>query len=216
MVAGSLRGADGAGVSVQAAYRANYDKIARDHIKYWRETGKNPFQEEGTLARNENATVEIAKKHMPRNAHILDAGCGMGDLLLRFPSHERCGIDMSREYVEVANQRGLNVTVGKVEKLPWPKQFFSAVFATDVLEHVLDLNRAVKEMLRVLRKGGVLVVRTPNEEVLPLDNAPYEFVHLRRFDHPTMHLLFGKIFGCEVLEVAVSEQEDVIHAVVRK
>jgi len=203
-------------MSVQSAYRANYDQIAHDHVKFWRETGRNPFQEEGTLARNENATVEIAKKHLQEDDVILDAGCGMGDLLVRFPDHERYGIDISSEYVAIARHRGLSVQKGRIEKLPWTKETFDAVFATDVLEHVLDLNRAVRELLRVLKTGGVIIARTPNEEALAYDTGAYEFVHLRRFDHPTFHLLFGKIFRCEVLEVVVSEGRDVIWAVARK
>src|SRR4029077_13859742 len=147
---------------------------------------------------------------------ILDAGCGMGDLMLRLSDYESYGIDISAEYVAIAHHRALDVRRGRIEKLPWPKEVFDAVFATDVLEHVLDLNRVVKELLRVLKKGGVIIARTPNEEALAYDTGKYEFVHLRRFDHPTFHLLFGKIFRCEVLEVVVSEGRDVIWAVARK
>ena len=203
-------------MSVQSAYKRNYDQIAHDHVKYWRETGGNPFQGASILAHNENTTVELAHKYLKLDDVLLDAGCGMGDLLLRFPEHERYGIDISDEYIAIGRKRDLNVQKGRIEKLPWLRETFDAVFATDVLEHVLDLNRAVKELLRVLKKGGVLIARTPNEEVLPLDNGGYEFVHLRRFDSPTFHLLFKKIFRCEVLEVVVSEGRDVIWAVARK
>ena len=203
-------------MSVQSAYKRNYDQIAHDHVTYWRETGGNPFQGEAILAHNENTTVELAKKYLKPGDVILDAGCGMGDLLMRFPKHERWGIDISGEYVAIARYRGLYVQQGRIEKLPWPKESFDMAFCTDVLEHVLDLNRAVKELLRVLKPGGVIIARTPNEEVLPLDNGGYEFVHLRRFDSPTFHLLFQRIFRCEVLEVVVSENRDVIWAVARK
>jgi len=205
-------------MSVQSAYRANYDRIARDHIRYWRETGKNPFQEEGTVARNENATVELVKKYLPDEFSLLDAGCAMGDLLLRLPSGKEqilYGVDMSEDYVAVARSRGLeNVQRGRIEKMPFIRNFFDMVVCTDVLELVLDLNAAVRELVAVLRPGGVIIARTPNEEALAYDTTPYEFVHLRRFDHPTFHLLFGKIFGLEVLEVVVAG--DVIHAVARK
>jgi ubiquinone/menaquinone biosynthesis C-methylase UbiE len=203
-------------MSVQSLYQRNYDQIAHDHVSYWRETGENPFQGAAILAHNENATVELAHKYLKPGDVLLDAGCGMGDLLVRFPEHERYGIDISAEYIAIGRKRGLNVQKGRIEKLPWPKETFDAVFATDVLEHVLDLNRVVRELLRVLKPGGVFIARTPNEEILPLDNGAYEFVHLRRFDVPTFHLLFGKIFRCEVLEVVVSEGRDVIWAVARK
>jgi len=204
-------------MTIAQAYRANYDQIARDHIAYWRETGRNPFQDEGTLQRNENETVELIKKYLPEEHLLLDAGCGMGDLLMRFPEGREqihYGVDMSKDYVEVAHERGLKVYEARIEKMPFIRNVFDVVVCTDVLEHVLDLNAAVKELLRVLKPGGVLIVRTPNEEALRVNDEPYEFVHLRRFDEPTFRLLFGKIFGCEVLEVVA--HGDVIHAVAGK
>ena len=201
-------------MTLQSRYQRNYDQIAHDHVSYWRERGGNPFQAESILAHNENTTVELARRYVTADDVILDAGCGMGDLMLRFPDHSIWGIDISSEYLAIAQQRGLNVRKARVEKIPWARDTFDAVFATDILEHVLDLNRAVREILRVLKPTGVLIVRTPNEEALAYDTTPYEFVHLRRFDRPTFYLLFQKIFGCEVLEMV--EEKDVIHVAVRK
>ena len=203
-------------MSVQSRYARNYDQIAHDHVSHWRETGGNPFQGAEHVQANEDATVELAKRYVTPDSLILDAGCGMGDLMLRLKllHYEVQGIDMAEEYIAIARHRGLNAQRGRVEKLPWPKETFDAVFATDILEHVLDLNRVVKELLRVLKPGGIIIARTPNEEPLTEDNGRYEFVHLRRFDRPTFYLLFQRIFDCEVLEIAVSG--DIIHAVARK
>lgn len=201
-------------MSVLSRYRRNYDQIARDHVSHWRKTGLNPFQGAEHVTANEDATVELANKYLAPDSMILDAGCGMGDLMLRFPDHIIWGIDISADYLQVARERRLNVVEGRIEKLPRSWGNFDMVLCTDVLEHVLDLNRAVRELLRILKPGGILIARTPNEEPLTIDNGAYEFVHLRRFDRPTFYLLFEKIFDCEVLEVVVTG--DVIHAVARK
>ncbi len=200
-------------MSVLSRYQRNYDQIAHDHVRYWRETGNNPFQEEGILRHNEASTVHYINVYAPRG-YWLDAGCGMGDLLMQFPNRERAGVDISAEYLEIAEQRGLQVFNCPVEEMKLPSNCFDLVTATDILEHVLDLNAAVKELLRVLRPGGVLIVRTPNEEELRINSDPYEYVHLRRFDFSTFYLLFKKVFGCEVLDIPVDG--DIIHAVVRK
>lgn len=198
-------------------YKQNYDRIAQDHIRYWRETGRNPFQEQGTLERNENSTFELVKQYLRPGDLILDAGCGMGDMLVRIrkmQDYNAIGIDISADYVAIAQERGLHADVCAIEKTPFPKGIFGMVICTDVLEHVLDLNKAVRELLRVLRPGGHLIVRTPNEENLCFNTDPYEFAHLRRFDETSFQLLFRKVFGCEILEAPVSGE--VINVVVRK
>jgi len=195
-------------------YTRNYDRIAKDHIRHWRLTGRNPFQAESAMAHNEADTLLMIQRHVKPGDRILDAGCGMGDLLLHLKNYEAIGVDLSKDYIEIAKERGLNVTVGRIEKMPYPRGWFDMVVCTDVLEHVLDLNKAVRELLRVLRPGGTLIVRTPNREDLSFDTEPYEYVHLRRFDHPTLHLLFRKIFPCEILETV--DDTEVIHVAVRK
>lgn len=203
-------------MSVTTAYRANYDAIARDHIAHWRATGQNPFQPHWQVKANEDATVQLIERYSKPKQRMLDAGCGMGDLLERCPGLIRNGIDISADYLEVAKERGLNVTQGRLEKMPYEAAAFDLVVCTDVLEHVFDLNRVVRELLRVLKAGGVLIVRTPDSEDLTdyMTYSTYEFVHVRRFDRPSLYLLFHKIFGCEVEEI--SENGDIIHAVVRK
>ncbi len=200
-------------MTIRTDYLENYDRIAQDHVRYWRETGGNPFQGESVRLHNEATTLEMIRRHLQPGDVILDAGCGMGDLMLQLPG-DVIGLDISTDYLKVAAERGLTVVLGVIEQLPWPDGTFDMVIATDILEHVLDLNTAVKELLRVLKRGGTLVVRTPNEEVLSLAVVPYEFVHLRRFDVATFQLLFTRIFRCEVLECEVAGQE--INVAIRK
>jgi ubiquinone/menaquinone biosynthesis C-methylase UbiE len=200
-------------MTVAQRYRSNYDRIALDHVEHWRQYGRNPFQDEHFLRSNEKATVHLINAYAP-GGKMLDAGCGMGDLLMCFPDRERHGVDISKPYLDVARERGLDVTRCTIEKMPFPARTFDLVTATDILEHVLDLNAAVRELLRVLKRGGILIARTPNEEELGIDEVPYEFMHLRRFDEPTMHLLFARVFGCEVLHLEADGET--LHAVVRK
>ena len=79
-------------------YRANYDQIARDHIDHWREHGANPFQDPALLKANEDATVALIEQYSP-TATGLDVGCGMGDLLLRFPTASAWGWTIFRDYL---------------------------------------------------------------------------------------------------------------------
>ena len=67
----------------------------------------------------------------------------------------------------------------------------------DVLEHVIDLHRCCKQIVRILKPGGILIVRVPHLENLDAylsKDLPYEFIHLRSFSVAALRLLFDKIY----------------------
>lgn len=189
---------------MRADYLANYDQIAADHVAHWRLTGENPWQPPEHVEAVLADTLNLIVRYTQPGDRVLDVGCGMGDLLGAVDRRFGYGIDLAGEYVEIARARGLNVIRGTAEALPFGDGWFDAVVATDLLEHVLDLNAVLAECLRVLRTGGHLIIRSPNEEDLSVYlDAPYRFVHLRRFDEAGLRLLLDRVFGCDVVECRV-------------
>jgi ubiquinone/menaquinone biosynthesis C-methylase UbiE len=127
----------------------------------------------------------------------------MGDLLMRVSDRDLHGCDFNADYLEVAAERGVKTTLCDLEAMPYPDDAFVLVVTTDVLEHVLDLNKVIAEMKRVLKPGGVLIIRSPDSEDLSgylEPDYPYRYVHLRRFDEPSFRLLLDRVFDMEVLE----------------
>ena len=96
---------------------------------------------------------------------ILDVGCGTGAILERLGNPERnIGIDLAPEAISFCRQRGLeNVRQGDICALPFTDASFDAVICSSVLYHewVVDVDRAVREMRRVLRPHGVLLINVP-------------------------------------------------------
>ena len=96
---------------------------------------------------------------------ILDAGCGTGAILQRLGNPEKnVGIDLAPEAIEFCRQRGLtNVRQGNINALPFDDASFDAIISSSVIYHdwVPDVARAVGEMRRVLRPGGVLIANVP-------------------------------------------------------
>jgi 2-polyprenyl-3-methyl-5-hydroxy-6-metoxy-1,4-benzoquinol methylase len=195
-------------------YVENYQRIATVHVDHWRQTGRNPFQDPTVLKQNENATVRLVRKHAKPRGYLLDAGCGMGNLMLRFPKMHVSGVEIASAYLEVAAERKLAVENAFLESLPWEPEVFDTVVCTDVLEHVLDVNVVVRELLRVLCPGGMIVARVPDMEPVAWSGQAYEFVHLRIFDEGTLRLLFGLIFDMDVVECG--HDGNTIHIVARK
>jgi SAM-dependent methyltransferase len=98
-----------------------------------------------------------------RPPDLLEVGCGWGELAARMAVELECrvvAIDQSPRMVELARQRGVDARVGDVQELDFPQGAFDAVVAAWMLYHVPDLHRALRECVRVLRPGGVLVAVT--------------------------------------------------------
>lgn len=94
---------------------------------------------------------------------ILDVGCGTGinfSLLSRFG--ETISTDESEDALKFSKNRGLTRIVrSDIEFLPFKSSTFDIITALDVLEHIDDDLEAMAELLRVIKKDGVLLITVP-------------------------------------------------------
>ena len=106
--------------------------------------------------------------HLTQHALILDIGCGPGtitaDLADRVPRGRVTGIDAAPDIIEQARAltrgRGnLDFAAGDVYALDYPAGAFDVVHAHQVLQHLGDPVKALREMRRVTRPGGLIAVR---------------------------------------------------------
>lgn len=97
---------------------------------------------------------------------ILEVGCSVGMFL---GLGDRVGLDPDREAVAIARKRGFKAEVGSVLDIPFPDDSFDGVECREVLEHVFEPGKAVRECLRVLRPGGKLFIEVPNIRVRRFD-----------------------------------------------
>ena len=179
-------------------YVENYDRISSDHIASIERGSGNPFIDSNVWTQIERNTLEQGKQYVQPGMTVLDVGVGTGRLLSHFPEARRYGIDVSINYVERLVDSGAKVAVGNLEELPYVDGAFDVVFCTDVLEHVENLLLAAKELIRVTKPGGVLIIRVPYREDLSQylqGDYPYRFAHLRNFDEHGLRLLFERQLG---------------------
>jgi SAM-dependent methyltransferase len=111
---------------------------------------------------------------------LLDAGCGTGENLLHLARRGKAvGVDLSEEALRFCRTRGVVSVRGSVLSVPFLSERFDVVTSFDVIYHrwVGDDRAAVREMARVLKPGGLLLVRVP--ALKALWGAHDEAVHSR-------------------------------------
>lgn len=149
--------------------------------------------------------VEKASRFVPKCNRLLDVGCGTGIIsyFIKSKVKEIYGIDSYKEDLDRAKKRGLitKIVDFNTEKFPFREGSFNTVTCLDVIEHVLDPRVLLKEIYRVLKKDGVLIISTPNirftnhiydlviKGVFPktsLDQSLYDGGHVHFFTYKDM------------------------------
>ncbi len=146
---------------------------------------QNIFQHETThfvYVATHEIILAFLKKYLPaspelqrgeparRGLKLLDAGCGTGGLTQKLKAFGTVwGLDVSPQALDFAKRRGIRHLVrGVVTKLPFPNQTFDVLICVDVLYHASIKSDmiALKEFFRVLKPGGIAVVKVPAHEFL--------------------------------------------------
>ncbi len=126
---------------------------------------------------------------------VLDVGCGKGRfarvLQERNPDAEVWGLDISEEMLRHV-PAGIHTRAGSMTELPFADSTFDCAYATESLEHAVDIARAVDEMCRVVKPGGKLLIIDKNAEQWGrLDTPHWE----RWFARTELEALLGRHCG---------------------
>ncbi len=119
---------------------------------------------------------ELARLRVPLGKEALDVGCGAGNFMAKLAARRLyvTGVDISDRYVSLITERMgahplfCGAVCIKDAGLPFASSSFDIVFMLDVIEHLLEDERTVLigGLHRALKKGGHLIVTTPNDESL--------------------------------------------------
>lgn len=111
------------------------------------------------------------------DARVLDVGCGRGVgvqiLLDQFGAGQVYGVDLDPQQIRRARRRfaeksesRVALAVGRVEELPFPDEYFDAVFDFGMLHHVVDWQAGVTEIRRVLKPSGLFFFEEVTRDAL--------------------------------------------------
>jgi len=96
-------------------------------------------------------------RHM--HGQVLDVGCGIGDFLIHRPG--TVGVDINPANVEWCRHQGLDSHLMALDILPFSDSNFDNAILDNVLEHLVLPTLLLREIHRVLRPNGTLVVGVP-------------------------------------------------------
>ena len=111
--------------------------------------------------------VKLIREHLGPLAgrRVLDVGCGKGRfarvLKDEQPDAEIWGLDISEEMLRYVPE-GIRTRAGSMTELPFENEFFDGAYATESLEHAVEIGRAVSEICRVVKPGGRIAIIDKN------------------------------------------------------
>ncbi|TSC59867.1 MAG: Methyltransferase type 12 [Parcubacteria group bacterium LiPW_15] len=135
---------------------------------------------------------------IPRGSGIsvLDFGCGKGEIIGEMrklnPGAKYFGADVSEAAIDFASGKYAGVDFVKIEdggQLPFADNSFDFIFTSEVIEHVYDTENAFREMARVLKPGGELLLTCPYHGFIKNLNLVL-FGFDRHFDPTGPHVRF--------------------------
>lgn len=99
-------------------------------------------------------------------AVLLDAGCGTGKIAKKLADKgfQVYGVDFSPDIISLAKQYAphVNFQTSFLYKLPFSSHMFDTIVCLGLFQTVGNMNQALQEISRVLKPGGILIVRAPN------------------------------------------------------
>jgi SAM-dependent methyltransferase len=136
---------------------------------------------------------EVTISHINHEQRILDIGCGEGitleRLIRRLPDRHIIGLDLLAENVAICKNHGLPVVQGDAYHLAFADGSLDCCLFMEVIEHLDQPERALAEIHRVLKTGGLLLIVFPNDlmwvvarlATLKIKEAFYDPGHVRRW-----------------------------------
>lgn len=100
--------------------------------------------------------------NLPKGARVLDAPCGSGALTVALAQQgfSATGADLEADAAALLGPSFTHANLNSA--LPWPNEHFDAVFCTEGIEHLENHFLFLREIRRILRPGGCLILTTPN------------------------------------------------------
>jgi ubiquinone/menaquinone biosynthesis C-methylase UbiE len=159
---------------LRARIRASFDEAAQDEEHFPSTIDPRIYH------------IKLLREHLGdlRGKRVLDVGCGKGRfarvLHEQEPAAEIWGLDISEAMLRFVPE-AIHTRAGSMTELPFDDAWFDAAYATESLEHAVEIGKAVAEICRVVKPGGRIAIIDKNAEQWgKLDTPEWEKWFTRR------------------------------------
>lgn len=165
--------------------------------EFFNENDFEVMESGGDLRRRCRAEVLTAAawSHMPQDAKVLDVGCGTGDNL-RYILRDQAvffGLEYALSTAQIARNildGRADIRVGSATAIPFGEGEFDLVLCIEVLEHIDKDDEACREIARVLKPGGTLILSLPYRHWFP--SYFRSMGHFRHYTRSDVELLLRR------------------------
>ena len=162
-----------------------------------------------------HACAYVQASRLAAGKRVLDLGCniGYGSEILNQSASQVVGVDVSEKAIEAARYRyrelGIDFQHIDGEKLPFDDNCFDLIVSFEVIEHIVNYDKYLGELKRVLSPTGVALLSTPNSLLrLYPGMKPWNRFHVREFDSVELASLL-KGFFAEVNVLGLFAHEEI-------
>jgi SAM-dependent methyltransferase len=134
--------------------------MSKSHINYF-------LIKQAEKSETECRRLELALLENNPHAQIIDLGCAEGAFTLKIAEAAKtkniCAVEI--EYLNIGKARGLGIDARQGDlnqRLPFDDKSFDIAVASHVIEHLNDTDTFLREVSRVLKPNGYLIIATPN------------------------------------------------------
>lgn len=162
------------------------------------------------------AKVAAIEQIVEPSESVVDIGCGNGSILreLRDRGYMKLhGLEQSAYAVKRLTAEGIPMSQGNLLSMPFHEAQFDVAIASEVLEHVIRRDRFCKELSRIVRPSGRIMIFVPNDRLGPISEPE----HVIKYDARSLRIFLERHWAVESVGTVVEDHNgaDSLFAVCR-
>jgi ubiquinone/menaquinone biosynthesis C-methylase UbiE len=146
------------------------------------------------------ARYNFVKKFV-RDKVVLDLGCGIGDGTHELSKYAKkvVGVELDKERLKCAFNNFINTNISYLImdgcSLGFADNVFDVVASLEVIEHLVKQDKFLSEIKRVLKDSGIVIISTPNKEVVRIEGTRSNPSHIREFTFKEFETILRSYFN---------------------